>query len=105
MANGLNTDVLIVGAGPTGLTLACTLKMHNINFVIIDKSASRSTVPKASIMNARSLEVLQNIGAVDYALEVGLKINEVVIFAEGENLNQLLNGLKKPRGANCAPWN
>ncbi len=88
MGKSINTDVLITGAGPTGLTLACTLKMHGINFVIIDKSSSRSTVPKASIMNARSLEILEDLGAADYALGVGLKMNEVVIFAEGEKLLQ-----------------
>lgn len=88
MGADINTDVLIVGAGPTGLTLACTLKMHGIDFVIIDKSSSSSTIPKASIMNARSLEVLEDLGAADYALEVGLKMNEVVIFAEGKKLIQ-----------------
>jgi len=88
LSTEINTDVLIVGAGPTGLALACTLKMHNINFIIIDKSSSRSTVPKASIMNARSLEILEDLGAADYALEVGLKINEVLIFAEGKKLIQ-----------------
>ena len=88
MGTDINTDVLITGAGPTGLTLACTLKMHGIDFVIIDKSPSRSTIPKASIMNARSLEVLEDLGAADYALKIGLKMNEVVIFAESEKLIQ-----------------
>ncbi len=35
-----NTDVLIVGAGPTGLTLACTLAQRKVHFRIIEASPS-----------------------------------------------------------------
>ncbi|MGI9533532.1 MAG: FAD-dependent monooxygenase [Thermodesulfobacteriota bacterium] len=88
MSKIINTDVLIVGAGPTGLTLACMLSRYGIDYIIIDKSSSRSTIPKASIMNARSMEILEDVGAIDYVLEVGLRINDLVMFAEGKKLAQ-----------------
>jgi 2-polyprenyl-6-methoxyphenol hydroxylase-like FAD-dependent oxidoreductase len=86
MSNRYDVDVLIVGAGPTGLTLACTLMKYGIDLSIIDKSSKRSEIPKASIMNARSMEVLYDIGALDLPLEVGERINDLVIYAEGEKI-------------------
>ena len=87
MSKKNETDVLIIGAGPTGLALACTLKLHGIDSVIIDKFSSRSTIPKASIMNARAMEVLEDLGAIEYALEVGMRINNILAYAEGKKLS------------------
>jgi len=81
--NQYDADVLIVGAGPTSLTLASTLMKYGINLIIIDKNSKGSDVPKASIMNARSMEVLYDIGDLDLPLEVGVRINDLVIYAEG----------------------
>jgi len=81
--NQYDANVLIVGAGPTGLTMACTLMKYGINLIIIDKNSKRSGVPKASIMNARSMEVLYDIGDLDLPFEVGVRINDLVIYTGG----------------------
>ena len=52
-------DVLIVGAGPTGLTLAGELARFRIRFRIIDKAPNRAHESRALAVQARSLEVLQ----------------------------------------------
>lgn len=83
MNNQYDANVLIVGAGPTGLTMACTLMKYGINLIIIDKNSKRSGVPKASIMNARSMEVLYDIGDLDLPFEVGVRINDLVIYTGG----------------------
>jgi 2-polyprenyl-6-methoxyphenol hydroxylase-like FAD-dependent oxidoreductase len=54
--------VLVVGAGPTGLTLACQRARFGVPFRIIDKQADRARESRALGVQARSLEVLQSVG-------------------------------------------
>lgn len=56
-------DVLVVGAGPTGLTLAAQLARFDVRFRIIDKAHDRAHESRALGVQARSLEVLQCLGA------------------------------------------
>ena len=55
------TEVLIVGAGPTGLTMACELLRHGIQCRIIDKAASPSVRSKALVVQVRTLEIFQQM--------------------------------------------
>jgi 2-polyprenyl-6-methoxyphenol hydroxylase-like FAD-dependent oxidoreductase len=65
--NGLpdTTDVVIVGAGPTGLALACTLASEQIPFVLVDRLAEGANTSRAAVMHARTLEVLEDLGVAD----------------------------------------
>jgi 2-polyprenyl-6-methoxyphenol hydroxylase-like FAD-dependent oxidoreductase len=56
------TDVVIVGAGPTGLTLACALAADGIDHVVIDKAEQGGNTSRAAVVHARTLEVLDEIG-------------------------------------------
>ncbi len=64
-------DVLIVGAGPTGLTLALDLARRNINFRIIDKALLPPTSSRAKGLRPRSLEVFDNLGIAGKIMEAG----------------------------------
>jgi 2-polyprenyl-6-methoxyphenol hydroxylase-like FAD-dependent oxidoreductase len=55
-------DVLVVGAGPTGLTLASQLARFKVRFRIIDKARDRARESRALGVQARTLEVLQSLG-------------------------------------------
>jgi 2-polyprenyl-6-methoxyphenol hydroxylase-like FAD-dependent oxidoreductase len=55
-------DVLVVGAGPTGLALACQLARWGVRFRIIDKRPDRAQESRALGVQPRSLELLQSIG-------------------------------------------
>ncbi len=55
------TDVLIVGAGPTGLTLAAALLVQGVHATIVDGQAAGANTSRAAAINARTLEVLEGL--------------------------------------------
>ncbi|MEU9357415.1 FAD-dependent oxidoreductase [Streptomyces sp. NPDC048301] len=65
------TDVLIVGAGPTGLTLACDLARRGLGVRIVDKAPAHARSSRAKGPSPRSLEVLEDLGVVDAVLAAG----------------------------------
>jgi 2-polyprenyl-6-methoxyphenol hydroxylase-like FAD-dependent oxidoreductase len=64
-------QVLIVGAGPTGLTLACDLARRNIHFRLIDKAPSYFAGSRGKGLQPRSLEVFDDLGIVERILSCG----------------------------------
>ncbi len=72
-------DVLIVGAGPTGLSLAITLRQHGIPVRIIDRAAAPSAVSKALAIWSASLEALQGMGVVEQFVADGQRLNALCI--------------------------
>ncbi|WP_432094017.1 FAD-dependent monooxygenase [Streptomyces sp. bgisy100] len=65
------TTVLIVGAGPTGLTLACDLARRGTALRIIDRTPEHARTSRAKGPNPRSLEVLEDLGVLDAVLAAG----------------------------------
>jgi 2-polyprenyl-6-methoxyphenol hydroxylase-like FAD-dependent oxidoreductase len=65
------TSVLIVGAGPTGLTLACDLARRGINLRIIDKSPAHFAGSRGKGLQPRTLELLDDLGLIDEILANG----------------------------------
>jgi 2-polyprenyl-6-methoxyphenol hydroxylase-like FAD-dependent oxidoreductase len=59
-----NSVVLIVGAGPTGLALACDLRTRGIDVLVIDKAAGPATTSRALGLQARGREILARLGAL-----------------------------------------
>lgn len=57
-------DVVVVGAGPTGLTLACALRLAGVSVRVIDRAAGPATTSRANFLHARGSEVLGRIGAL-----------------------------------------
>ena len=59
----LTTDVVIVGAGPVGLTLSCILGKSNIDNIVLEKRLTSSNhMPRGNYINARSMELFSLIG-------------------------------------------
>jgi 2-polyprenyl-6-methoxyphenol hydroxylase-like FAD-dependent oxidoreductase len=77
------TDVLIVGAGPTGLALACQLIRHGVDFVIIDKKETTTPHSKAIGVQARTLEIYEQIGLADKLISLGAPAEKIRMFAGG----------------------
>jgi 2-polyprenyl-6-methoxyphenol hydroxylase-like FAD-dependent oxidoreductase len=66
-----STDVAIVGAGPTGLALACTLAAEGVPFVLLDRLAEGANTSRAAVIHARTLEVLEGVQVTDRLLAEG----------------------------------
>ena len=57
-------DVLVVGAGPTGMTLACALAVQGVRVRVVDAASGPAITSRANILHARGVEVLDRIGAL-----------------------------------------
>ena len=79
----MSTDVLIVGAGPSGLTLANVLADSGVGFRIVDKKPGPVRESRAAIVHVRTLELLDKLGLAETAVERGVKIGRVELFERG----------------------
>ncbi|MEU9181075.1 FAD-dependent monooxygenase [Streptomyces sp. NPDC048550] len=68
---GFDTDVVIAGAGPTGLMLACELRLAGADVVVVERLAERTGESRAGGIHSRTLEVLDQRGILDRFLAVG----------------------------------
>lgn len=73
-------DVLIVGAGPTGLMMACQLAVHQVSFRIIDKRSKPLHNSGALIVQARTLEIFQQLGIAREAISQGIRADKIDIL-------------------------
>jgi 2-polyprenyl-6-methoxyphenol hydroxylase-like FAD-dependent oxidoreductase len=67
-----DADVLVVGAGPTGLTLAAALCTRGVKVTVIDRLAAGANTSRAAVVHARTLEVLEGIGVSSRLVARGL---------------------------------
>ena len=79
------TDVLIVGAGPTGLTLACELLRRGVRCRIIDKAPAPATTSHALGLQPRTLELFDTMGIVDQVLSTGGPVIDANLY-DGDQL-------------------
>ncbi|TXJ76362.1 3-(3-hydroxyphenyl)propionate hydroxylase [Streptomyces lavendulae] len=67
----MDTDVLIIGAGPTGMTLANELLLAGVSTVLVDRLARRSELSRAGGVQSRTLEALDQRGLLEPLLATG----------------------------------
>ncbi|OBB77080.1 FAD-dependent monooxygenase [Mycobacterium sp. 852014-52144_SCH5372336] len=84
--NAGHIDVLIVGAGPTGLTMANELVRRGIRARIIDAAAGPNTETRALGVQARSLELFDRQGIIEQLLARGLKARVFNVFSENRQI-------------------
>jgi 2-polyprenyl-6-methoxyphenol hydroxylase-like FAD-dependent oxidoreductase len=78
------SDVLIVGAGPTGLVLALWLAKLDVKVRIIDKTAEPGTTSRALAVQARTLELYRQLDLADEVIARGHKVPAVNLWVRGE---------------------
>ncbi|MGZ5881147.1 MAG: FAD-dependent monooxygenase, partial [Xanthobacteraceae bacterium] len=68
----MDTEVLIVGAGPTGLTLAIDLGRRGVRCMVIEQKDAPQFLPKMERCNARTMEIYRRMGIVEKVRAAGL---------------------------------
>ena len=81
--------MIIVGAGPTGLSLACQLIRYGIDFVVVEKNEGVTPFSKALGVHARTLEIYEQLGLSKPALERGTIAGKVRLLEAGEIIGEL----------------
>src|ERR1700760_4371252 len=77
-------DVLIVGAGPTGLVLALWLTKLGVSVRIIDKTVEAGTTSRALAVDARTLELYRQLNLTDEVLARGHQVPAVNLWVKGK---------------------
>ena len=96
-----DTDVLIIGAGPTGLVLALWLVKLGVRVRIIDKTAGPGTTSRALAVQARTLELYDQAGLADAVVERGRKAIAVNLWVAGK---KTARGVLGDMGADLSPF-
>jgi 2-polyprenyl-6-methoxyphenol hydroxylase-like FAD-dependent oxidoreductase len=85
----MDTDVLIVGAGPTGLMLANQLGRRGIRARIVDRHTGPSLETRALGVQARTLEIYSHLGIAEQALQLGKRATGANMWAQGRRRTRL----------------
>lgn len=85
----VTTDVIIIGAGPTGLSLACQLIRYGIDFVVVEKNATVTPFSKAIGVQARTLEIYDQLGVAQPAIERGAIADRARLIEGGEVVGEM----------------
>ena len=70
-------DVIVVGAGPTGLLLACELALAGARTRVLERRADQPNITRAFAVHARTLELLDARGLADQLVAKGIRVNGV----------------------------
>ena len=84
-----NPDVLICGAGPTGLMLALRLARSGVDVRIVDAAAEAGTTSRALVVHARTLEFYRQMGLADAFLEEGVRFEAVNLWVGGRRVRRV----------------
>ena len=90
-------DVLVVGAGPTGLVMASELARRGVSCRIVDTAPAPSDKSKALVVQARTLEVFEDMGVVEEAIACGRRMPGLNLFSDNRRIGQVhFDGLDSP---------
>jgi 3-(3-hydroxy-phenyl)propionate hydroxylase len=93
MADDLDCDVLVVGAGPTGLTLGLLLARRGVRTLVIDKEADIYPLPRAAHIDHEIVRVFQELGVADVVMATSRRSGRYdFLSAKGEILLRFEGG-------------
>lgn len=83
-----NSSIIICGAGPTGLMLAAQLLRFNIDFIIIDEKAAPTTESRAVVVQARSMEIYEQMNLSDEIVANAEKTDGICFWRNGKEVEE-----------------
>lgn len=86
------SDVLVVGAGPAGLTTACALLQHGVSVRVIDGARGPAVSSRANILHARGVEVLHRLGALGDLPDRAVSAIKMTIHLNGKPITTVRFG-------------
>jgi 2-polyprenyl-6-methoxyphenol hydroxylase-like FAD-dependent oxidoreductase len=101
MASAKAAQILIVGAGPTGLVLALWLSRLGVTVRVVDKTAEPSTTSRAVAVQARTLEFYRQMGLADTVIARGREATAANLWVAGRQVARLVFG---DMGAGISPY-
>jgi 2-polyprenyl-6-methoxyphenol hydroxylase-like FAD-dependent oxidoreductase len=81
-----DTDVLVIGAGPTGLALAASLVARGVATTVVDRAPEGANTSRAAVVNARTLEVLEQLDVARRLVKEGVQAPVFTIRDRGRTL-------------------
>ena len=95
-----DTDVVVVGAGPVGLALACALRHHGVRCRVFEERTEPRSTSRANNLWSRPQELLAAVGARDAIAETAYTVTTINVLLDGKPLDQVtLDGVASPYGA------
>src|SRR5262249_13089789 len=91
------TDVLVVGARPAGLTLACEILRHGLSVRVIEELEAPVIYSKAAVVHTRTMEVFDDMGVVGAILGRSKPVHGANVYAEGKRVAHIgFEGVDSP---------
>ena len=84
--------LIVVGAGPAGLAMACGLMQHGVRVRVVDKAAAPATTSRANFLHARGSEVLDRLGALGDLPERSVRAMKITTYLGGKPLMRIRFG-------------
>ena len=92
-----HADVVVVGAGPTGLLLAGDLVEAGVRVVLLERRAGESNLTRAFAVHARTMEQLQIRGVAAELAASGTTIDKLVLYGPRVSQFLLIKSRRRPR--------
>jgi putative polyketide hydroxylase len=96
MSRKIEVPVLVVGAGPAGLTAAIALARHGIDVLVVERRAELSSLPRATAVSLRSMELLRSWGLEEHIREREVEVEWTGMVAQ--TLAGSADGIAVPLG-------